>query len=92
MHRKNGYRGNFGDIAYADDWSDLLTHARCPVRLVIGEHDRNVQWAAAKRWSSAHEHINLHILPNSGYMVLHQQNGQFLRWVKEDIDLSVNGE
>ena len=88
VHRKNGYRGNFGDIAYSDDWSKLLSKARCSVRLVIGEHDRNVQWAAAKRWASTHDHIRLHILPNSGYMVLHQQNGQCLKWLKEDIETS----
>ncbi|MEO1708509.1 MAG: alpha/beta fold hydrolase [Pseudomonadota bacterium] len=87
VHEKNGYRGNYGDLAYAEDWSDLLTHAPCPIRLVIGEHDRNVQWAASERWAAGHDHIDLHILPNSGYMVFHQQNGQFLKWAIEDMKL-----
>jgi len=92
VHRQNGYKGTYGDIAYREDWSDLLTDAPVPIRLVIGEHDRNVQWVASKRWAAEHDHIDLNILPNSGYMVLHQQNGQFLKWAKEDIEAHGAGE
>jgi len=55
------------------------------VRLVIGEHDRNVQWAAARRWSGALDHVALEVLPDSGYMVFHQQYTQILDWVAEDL-------
>ncbi|MEP3051786.1 MAG: LuxR C-terminal-related transcriptional regulator [Paracoccaceae bacterium] len=85
VHREQGYVGNYGDIAYADDWTGLLRGTPAPVRLVIGEHDRNVQWTAARRWASALDHVELHVLPDSGYFVQHQQPGQFLAWLKQDL-------
>ena len=51
--------------------------------MAIGEHDRNVQWGAAKRWAAAHDHIKLTILPDSGYLVFYQHNQQILSWAKE---------
>lgn len=88
VHEHQGYVGNFGDISYGRDWSDLLTNCPVPVRLVIGENDRNVQWVSARRWASDHDHIELHVLPDSGYMVQHQQFRQFLNWVDEDLRAS----
>ena len=85
-HNIHGYKGAYGDIAYKDDWSDLLRETPVPVRLAIGEHDRNVQWGASKRWAAEHDHIDLHILPNSGYLVLHQQCRQFLLWARESFE------
>ena len=58
---------------YREDWRPLLTDCPVPVRLVIGEYDRNVQWGAARRWSAKLDHFTLEVLPNSGYMVFHQQ-------------------
>ena len=37
VHERQGYVGNFGDISYARDWSDLLINCPVPVRLVIGD-------------------------------------------------------
>ena len=83
VHRKHGYKASYGDIAYAEDWSDLLTDCPVPIQMAIGEHDRNVQWGAAKRWAAAHDHIKLTILPDSGYLVFYQHNQQILSWAKE---------
>lgn len=85
VHRDQGYVGNFGDLSYREDWRPLLINCPVPVRLVIGEHDRNVQWAAARRWSVALDHVDLHVLPDSGYMVFHQQFGQIINWVQTDL-------
>ncbi len=85
VHRDQGYVGNFGDLNYREDWRPLLTDCPVPVRLVIGEHDRNVQWGAARRWSAALDHVTLHALPDSGYMVFHQQYQQILDWVLSDL-------
>lgn len=85
VHREQGYVGNYGDIAYADDWTHLLTGSSVPIRMVIGEHDCNVQWAAARRWASELPHAKLHILEDSGYFVQHQQPTQFLDWMKQDL-------
>ncbi len=84
-HRVQGYVGNYGDIAYRGDWRDLLRNAPCPVRLVIGEHDRNVQWAAAQRWSDELDHVELHVMRDAGYMVFHQQSSQVLKWARSDL-------
>ena len=85
VHRDQGYVGNFGDINYREDWSHLLRTCPVPVRLVIGEWDRNVQWGAAKRWSAEFDHVDLQVLPNSGYMVHHQQFETILNWLKADL-------
>jgi len=85
VHRDQGHVGNFGDLNYRADWRPLLTDCPVPVRLVIGEHDRNVQWAAARRWSEALDHVTLNVLPDSGYMVFHQQYSQILDWVQADL-------
>ena len=85
IHGQNGYLGNYGDIAYAEDWTDLLVNSPTSVRLVIGEHDNNVQWSAARRWASELNHVELSILPDSGYFVQHQQPAQFLDWLKQDL-------
>jgi len=85
IHQHQGYVGNFGDINYRGDWRDLLRNAPVPVRLVIGEDDRNVQWRSAREWSDELPHVSLHIMPNSGYMVHHQHYSQILRWVKADL-------
>ena len=85
VHRDQGYVGNFGDLNYRGDWRPLLTDCPVPVRLVIGEHDRNVQWSAARRWADELDHVDLHVLPDSGYMVFHQQYGQVLDWVEDDL-------
>lgn len=88
VHREQGYVGNYGDIAYADDWTDLLSNCPVPVRLVIGEDDRNVQWNAARKWASQCHHIDLQTLPDSGYFVQHQQPGWFLDWIKQDLKIA----
>lgn len=85
VHRDQGYVGNFGDLNFRGDWRPLLIDCPVPVRLVIGEHDRNVPWAAARRWSDALDHVSLHVLPDSGYMVFHQQSGQIIEWAAEDL-------
>lgn len=85
VHRDQGYIGNFGDLNYRGDWRPLLIDCPVPVRLVIGEHDRNVQWGSARRWSEALDHIDLHVLPESGYMVHHQQFDRIQRWLKDDL-------
>ena len=85
VHAHQGYIGNFGDISYAKDWSDLLINCPVPVRLVIGENDRNVQWKSAKEWHDRLDHIELHVLPDSGYMVHHQQSTQILTWLEQDL-------
>jgi len=85
VHEQQGYVGNYGDISYANDWSDLLINCSIPVRFVIGENDRNVQWNSAQEWNDKLDHVNLHILPDSGYMVHHQQFGQILSWLDQDL-------
>jgi pimeloyl-ACP methyl ester carboxylesterase/DNA-binding NarL/FixJ family response regulator len=85
VHEHQGYVGNFGDISYARDWSDLLTNCKVPVRLVIGENDRNVQWKSAQEWSERLTHVDLHVLPESGYMVHHQQANLLLSWLDSDL-------
>ncbi|WP_299298005.1 alpha/beta hydrolase [uncultured Tateyamaria sp.] len=85
VHRDQGHVGNFGDLNYREDWRPLLTDCPVAVRLVIGEHDRNVQWGAARRWSEALDHVTLEVLPNSGYMVFHQQYAQILDWAHADL-------
>ena len=87
VHREQGYVGNYGDIAYADDWTYLLTESSIPIRMVIGEHDCNVQWSAARRWASQLDHASLHVLADSGYFVQHQQPSQFLNWMKQDLQI-----
>lgn len=87
IHREHGYLGNYGDIAYAQDWTPLLTGSPIPIRMVIGEHDLNVQWAAARRWAGELSHAELYVLPDSGYFVQHQQPGQFLDWLKKDLGI-----
>ena len=87
VHREQGYLGNYGDIAYAEDWTGLLVNAPIPVRLVIGADDCNVQWSAARRWAAQLNHVELCILPDSGYFVQHQQPGQFLDWICADLKL-----
>lgn len=87
VHRDQGYVGNYGDLNYRKDWSPLLENCPVPVRLVIGEHDRNVQWGAARRWSEALDHVELHVLPDSGYMVFHQQYAQIIDWAQADLSL-----
>ena len=86
VHSKHGYKASYGDIAYGKDWSDLLIDCKVPVKMAIGEHDRNVQWGAAKRWAAAHDHISLTILPDSGYLVFYQHNQQMLTWAKERLN------
>ncbi len=85
VHRHQGYVGNLGDINYRKDWRDLLRGSPAPVRLVIGENDRNVQWRSAREWSDELDHVTLQVMPNSGYMVHHQHYSQILRWVKADL-------
>ena len=85
VHKNQGHVGNFGDINYRKDWRPLLKTCPAPVRLVIGENDRNVQWAAARRWSDAEAHISLHTMPDSGYLVHHQHNAKFIDWAKSDL-------
>lgn len=87
IHREQGYLGNYGDIAYAQDWTELLVNSPVPIRLVIGEHDRNVQWAAARHWDATLDHAQLVVLPDSGYFVQHQQPAQFLDWMLADLGL-----
>ncbi|MEO1702430.1 MAG: alpha/beta fold hydrolase [Pseudomonadota bacterium] len=87
VHRDQGYVGNYGDLNYRGDWRSLLIDCPVPIRLVIGEHDRNVPWAAARRWSDALDHVSLNVLPDSGYMVFHQQFGQIIDWVCEDLKM-----
>jgi len=87
VHRHHGYRGNYGDIAYAEDWRPLLRASKLPIRLVIGEDDRNVQWSAARYWADTLDNVDLHILPESGYMVQHQQPAQFLEWLTADLKI-----
>ena len=86
IHRHQGYVGNYGDISYRGDWCDLLQDTGVSVRLVIGENDRNVQWKAAREWSSTLDHVNLHVMPDSGYMVHHQHYSQIIRWAKADLN------
>ncbi|MEO0674921.1 MAG: alpha/beta fold hydrolase [Pseudomonadota bacterium] len=85
VHRKHGYKASYGDIAYAEDWSDLLADCPVPIQMAIGEHDRNVQWGAAKRWAAAYDHIKLTVLPDSGYLVFYQHNQQILTLAKDDV-------
>ncbi len=85
VHQEQGYVGNFGDLNYREDWRPLLETCPIPVRLVIGEHDRNVQWGAARRWSAELDNVDLHVLPDSGYMVHHQQYGKILSWLNDDL-------
>lgn len=85
VHQDQGYVGNFGDLNYRKDWRPLLRNCPVPVRLVIGEHDRNVQWGAARRWSEMLDQVDLHVLPDSGYMVHHQQYDTILNWMSEDL-------
>ncbi len=85
VHQDQGYVGNFGDLNYRKDWRPLLRNCPVPIRLVIGEHDRNVQWGAARRWSDMLDQVELHILPDSGYMVHHQQYGKVLSWLLDDL-------
>lgn len=87
VHEQQGYVGNFGDISYAKDWSDLLINCPVSIRLVIGENDRNVQWKSAEEWHDQLEHVELHVLPDSGYMVHHQQSTQILSWLDDDLTL-----
>lgn len=85
VHQEQGYVGNYGDINYRGDWRPLLRDCPVPVRLVIGEHDRNVQWGAARRWVEELDHVDLQVLPDSGYMVHHQQYQQVLDWALADL-------
>ena len=87
VHQDQGYVGNFGDLNYREDWRPLLENSPVPVRLVIGEHDRNVQWGSARRWSEALVQVSLHVLPDSGYLVHHQQYEKILDWLDEDLSL-----
>lgn len=89
IHRDQGHIGNFGDISYSEDWRPLLRDCPVPVRLVIGEWDRNVQWGAARRWSDELEHVELHVLPDSGYMVHHQRYETILDWLRTDLDTTM---
>lgn len=84
IHAKQGYLGNLGDISYPKDWSGLLRNAKVPVRLVIGEHDRNVPWAAARRYANDFDHISLHVLHDSGYLVHHQHSETLIQWASRD--------
>lgn len=86
VHLENGYVGNYGDISFTEDWRSLLTDCSVPVRLVIGEHDRNVQWTAARKWADELPHVELEILPNCGYLAHHQQGAIFLKWLKSDLE------
>ena len=85
VHRDQGYIGNFGDLSFSEDWRPLMRNCPVPVRLVIGEWDRNVQWGPAKRWSAELEHVDLHVLPDSGYMVHHQRYETILNWLEVDL-------
>ena len=85
VHRQHGYKASYGDIAYREDWSSLLANCKVPIQMAIGEHDRNVQWGAAKRWAKAHDHINLTILPDSGYLVFYQHNQQMRGWAIKNL-------
>lgn len=85
VHRIQGYAGNFGDISYPEDWADLMINSPVPIRLVIGEHDRSVQWSAAKRWEAQLEHVALHVLSNSGYLVHHQHYSTIIKWIAADL-------
>ena len=85
VHQDQGYVGNFGDLNYRKDWRPLLRNCPVPVLLVIGEHDRNVQWGAARRWSEMLDQVDLHVLPDSGYMVHHQQYETVLNWMSEEL-------
>lgn len=86
VHRVQGYVGIFGDISYPEDWTDLMVNSPVPVRIVIGENDRNVQWNAAKRWNAELEHVTLHVLPNSGFLVHHQHYSTIIKWFKADVE------
>jgi len=83
-HAYQGYLGGLGDIAYREDWGDLLRNCPVPVRFVIGEHDRNVQWRSARAFAEALDHVTLHVMPDSGYLVHHQHSDQILKWVRAD--------
>ncbi len=85
IHANQGYVGNLGDISYSENWLTPLTECSVPIRLVIGEHDRNVPWAAAKRHAKEQDHISLHILQDSGYLVHHQQGRQLVRWAAAEL-------
>lgn len=89
IHRDQGHIGNFGDLNYSEDWRPLLRDSQVPVRLVIGEWDRNVQWGPARRWSAELDHVELHVLPDSGYMVHHQQFETILNWLKSDLSVKI---
>lgn len=84
VHAEQGYVGNLGDISYPKDWSGHLRGADIPIRLTIGEHDRNVPWAAARRYADELAHVSLHVLPDSGYLVHHQQSARLIKWALED--------
>ena len=91
-HRYQGYLGGVGDISYREDWRDLLTDCPVPVRFVIGEHDRNVQWRSARAFADSLEHVTLHVMPDSGYLVHHQHSNQILRWVQADVSAAQSDE
>lgn len=80
-----GYLGTFGEIAYREDWTPLVENCPVPIRFVIGENDRHVQWGAARKWAAASDNITLDVMPNSGFLVHHQHSGQILRWVQGDM-------
>ena len=85
-HRYQGYLGGFGDIANREDWRDLIRDCPVPIRFVIGEHDRNVQWRSARGFAEEHDHVTLSVMRDSGYLVHHQHSDQILRWVQADVN------
>ena len=86
VHRDQGHVGNLGDLNYRVDWRDRLRSCKVPIRLVIGENDRNVQWGAARRWAKACDHIDLRVLSDAGYMVHHQRPETILGWLRQDLE------
>ena len=64
----------------------MLRDAPTSILMVIGEHDRNVQWDLTRAWSSELPHVSHAELPDSGYLVHHQHFTQLLRSLRTMID------
>lgn len=80
-----GYFGTYSDLNHYGPWHDMFETMPTQLRIVLGEHDRNVQWIESRKWAEALPHVSLNVLKAAGYMVHHQRAATILDWIEEDL-------
>ena len=78
--------GLYGDISFAEDWSEWLAETDVPIRFLVGENDRQVPRDDLQALADVHDHICIHVLPDAGALAHLARFGYFVRLARLEFD------